>query len=395
MKYTGNHKLKKPENNDNYDIENENYNMDIIDKGISPFFVAALDSTNVYKITTGNEITELNDGFSVRVAIPSASIGSTSLIVDEVSAMPIKKVNGNSVTNLKANGVYSLTYYNGNFILASGGGEEDGTTVTSDKVLSGTTFVGQDGEIVTGSMINQGSKTAALSCGGSYTIPEGYHNGSGKVTANNLASQTPATATAGQILSGQTAWVNGNKIIGNIPQRTGHQLAEQTAYWNIGVGGNSQPQAFLKPPLGYYYGDSWIRQEVPDLRPENIVFGKNILGCIGNATMQSLGGLRLKIGNCTVTRKGDDIIINDIGFKPRFLMIRWHKEQHIQGMIYYLEGEGEYQFTTLAFKAVGEGKAWSGGSLQNITESRVRVVTVSAILPSGLDSIDAKYYAIG
>ena len=63
-------------------------------------------------------------------------------------------------------------------------------------------------------MPNKGAVTASLNCGGSYTIPEGYHNGSGKVTANSLASQTSANATAGDIISGKTAWVNGNKITG-------------------------------------------------------------------------------------------------------------------------------------------------------------------------------------
>ena len=65
-------------------------------------------------------------------------------------------------------------------------------------------------------MANQGAKTSSLNCGGSYTIPAGYHNGSGKITANSLASQTSATATAEQILSGQTAYVNGNKVTGSM-----------------------------------------------------------------------------------------------------------------------------------------------------------------------------------
>ena len=63
-------------------------------------------------------------------------------------------------------------------------------------------------------MVNRGAVSQTLNAGGSYTIPEGYHNGSGKITASSLASQTPGTATANDIASGKTAWVNGKKITG-------------------------------------------------------------------------------------------------------------------------------------------------------------------------------------
>ena len=68
-------------------------------------------------------------------------------------------------------------------------------------------------------MTNQGTKTASLNAGGSYTIPAGYHSGSGKVTANALSGQTSGTATAARILSGRTAWVNGSKLTGTMTNR--------------------------------------------------------------------------------------------------------------------------------------------------------------------------------
>ena len=61
---------------------------------------------------------------------------------------------------------------------------------------------------------------SALGAGGSYTIPAGYHNGSGKVTAASLAGQTSGNATASQILTSKTAWVNGTKITGNLKKMT-------------------------------------------------------------------------------------------------------------------------------------------------------------------------------
>ena len=61
-------------------------------------------------------------------------------------------------------------------------------------------------------MPDRGAVSQILNAGENYTIEEGYHNGSGKVTANSLAGQTDATAAAGNILSGKTAWVKGSKI---------------------------------------------------------------------------------------------------------------------------------------------------------------------------------------
>ena len=88
------------------------------------------------------------------------------------------------------------------------------TNATADTLLSGYKAY-SGGELLTGTMVNRGAASSSLNCGQSYTIPAGYHNGSGKVTANSLASQTVATATANNLSSGVTAWVNGVKITGN------------------------------------------------------------------------------------------------------------------------------------------------------------------------------------
>ena len=95
-------------------------------------------------------------------------------------------------------------------IYACSSGDGD---ATANQILSGRT-AWVKGQKITGTMPNRGAVTQTLNAGGSYTIPEGYHNGSGKVTAASLATQTPGTATAGDITNGKTAWVNGNKVTG-------------------------------------------------------------------------------------------------------------------------------------------------------------------------------------
>lgn len=96
--------------------------------------------------------------------------------------------------------------------------EQTPGTATAPDILSGET-AWVNGVQVTGTMTNQGAKTASLNAGGSYTIPAGYHNGSGKITANSLASQTDGDATAAQILSGKIAYVDGAKVTGSMTNR--------------------------------------------------------------------------------------------------------------------------------------------------------------------------------
>lgn len=113
-------------------------------------------------------------------------------------------------------------------------------------VLSGKTYYSTDAKTkMSGTMTNQGTKTAALNCGGSYIIPAGYHNGNGKITANTLSAQTSGTATAANILSGQTAWVNGAKVTGSMANQ-----GTKTSSLNCG-------SAYIIP-AGYHNGSGKV-----------------------------------------------------------------------------------------------------------------------------------------
>lgn len=84
-------------------------------------------------------------------------------------------------------------------------------------VLVGKTYYNTDPKKKrTGTMSNQGAINQTLNAGGSYTIPAGYHNGAGKITANSLASQTSGNADSTKIVSGYSAYVNGNKVNGTL-----------------------------------------------------------------------------------------------------------------------------------------------------------------------------------
>lgn len=98
-------------------------------------------------------------------------------------------------------------------ITGSGGLDTSDATATASDILSGETAYAR-GLKVTGTMPDNGSVSQTLLAGQSYTIPEGYHNGSGTARAEGLASQTQATAKASDIAIGKTAYVNGQLITG-------------------------------------------------------------------------------------------------------------------------------------------------------------------------------------
>lgn len=61
---------------------------------------------------------------------------------------------------------------------------------TAGDVLSGKKFYARDKVIKTGSMANNGAWSSSLAPGGSVAVPQGYHNGGGRVSAEALKTVT-------------------------------------------------------------------------------------------------------------------------------------------------------------------------------------------------------------
>ena len=124
-------------------------------------------------------------------------------------------------------------------------------TATAADTLTGKVFVTSAGTVTTGTMANNGAVTKALDAATtSYTIPKGYHSGVGKVSVtvetkevtptkaaqdivpstgkllskvsvaaipNNYVDTGDADAVAANILDSKTAYVNGAKVVGTMP----------------------------------------------------------------------------------------------------------------------------------------------------------------------------------
>ena len=173
------------------------------------------DNMNKYEVAGGTEAAitlnmpaTLKDGYWKKF-IASKDNGGTPTTINGKSVYKVGTTNPPRFKKDRPYEVYYNSAKNCFFLKASATG-----TTSADKVLAGETFSTENDTDLVGTMPNKGAVTSSLNCGGSYTIPKGYHNGSGRVTANSLASQTSANATANDIMNGKTAWVNGSKLTG-------------------------------------------------------------------------------------------------------------------------------------------------------------------------------------
>lgn len=99
----------------------------------------------------------------------------------------------------------------------SSGGDIDlsGVTAGASDVLYGKVIVGANGLEVVGMMPNKGAWNSTATSNGSVAIPEGYHNGSGKVTVN-VASSSAASYTQTKLSTSVSSSVS-SFIVSGLP----------------------------------------------------------------------------------------------------------------------------------------------------------------------------------
>ncbi len=125
-------------------------------------------------------------------------------------------------------------------------------TAEEKDVLKDKTYLAEDGSVKTGTMPNNAGITETLDAGKEKIIPAGYTSG-GKITAKDLASQTPGDATAAQILNNKKAWVKGTQLTGSMPDKSGQTVKASS------VSNNGTTTTLTIPANGYYTTSSKIQ----------------------------------------------------------------------------------------------------------------------------------------
>lgn len=159
-----------------------------------------------------------------------------------------------------------------------------------------------NGKRVDGTMTVNKSTTNTLVAGGSYTIPEGYHDGRGVVNAANLAGQTNGTAYSEVIVEGYTAWVNGEQVVGSVKKVEPEVI-------------NFSMNSKYYIPKGYHTGNGYIIQNVPDMDGQTVAPAKEeqTIKCSGfymnsNITISGVDALNYQFPNSVVKdSKNNDI----------------------------------------------------------------------------------------
>ena len=234
--------------------------------------------TNTKAITLSPAPSSYYEGLCFAFKNETQNTGAVTINVNGMGAKAIKKPNGNDLPAgfLKAGSIYTVRYNGSNFILQGEGGEYG--TAQPEHVLQGYT-IGTEQGIVVGTMPdNSGAEHLPVDAwrswnGTSFDIivvpKKGYYSGTYpsqcKIVEPNYRQENiragvdflgapgtftaDATASAGNILSGKTAYANGVKLTGTMPNRGSNNIQARLG-------------SDVSIPAGYYNGSGKVLRPI-------------------------------------------------------------------------------------------------------------------------------------
>lgn len=141
--------------------------------------------------------------------------------------------------------------------LALSGNASDG------QVLSGQTYYNTDAKTKrTGTMPNKEAVNQSLAINGSYTIPEGYHNGNGKVTQSvkTKGAQTFTPGRSNQSI-GANQWLSGAQTILGDPNLKPENIKKGVPiFGNVGT-----HEGYVTSPLNIFNKGAWSNLQTPGI----------------------------------------------------------------------------------------------------------------------------------
>ena len=135
-------------------------------------------------------------------------------------------------------------------------------TVSADKLLKGVTAHDKTGVKITGTMPNNGAVSGSIATkDGQYTVPQGFHDGSGKV---GIASTEKAKLIPGNIKSGV-------EVLGVTGSYGGESINAQTKSVTP-----SFAQQVVQPDDGYDYLSTVTVAAIPVAYADNAAGGRTV-----------------------------------------------------------------------------------------------------------------------
>lgn len=149
---------------------------------------------------------------------------------------------------------------------------------------------------------------------------------------SSVVDTADALATATQLLSGTSAYVNGTKLVGNMPDHTGADSPANS------IAGTGPSRIYVRPQYGYYDGSVASYIDDANFIAANIIAGKSIFGLAGTASIASLGGKQYYRTNVTIPTTYAGIWSGSsynlkiyVGFKPAIVIMYKTSQTNVNG----------------------------------------------------------------